>query len=98
MTSDIKQNPLSRRHFLGAAGAAGAGSAASWRRISLTSLTSRKTTEATMKNWITVLMKAPYWIATFSIASVAGSSGRSTHSSFEKSSPPVSRPMGGMIT
>ena len=34
-------------------------------------LTSRKTTKATIRNWIRVLMKAPYWMATSSIASVS---------------------------
>jgi hypothetical protein len=55
---------------VGAGGASGAGSAASARRMLLTSLTSRNTTAATIRNWIRVLMKAPYWMATFSIASV----------------------------
>src|SRR5258708_730143 len=66
--------------------------------MALTPLTSRNTTQATITNLIRVLMKRPYWIATSSLALVAGSSARSTHCRWAKSMPDSRSPIGGMTT
>src|SRR5258708_5507720 len=66
--------------------------------MAFTPLTSRKTTQATIRNLISVLMNRPYWMATSSLALVAGSSGLSTHCRCAKSMPDSSRPIGGITT
>src|SRR6185436_19725281 len=83
---------------VGGGGGTGAGWAASQRRTAFMPFTSQNTTQATIMNLIEVLMKAPYLIATSSLALVSGLSGLSTHCSLPKSTPDSSRPIGGITT
>ena len=57
--------------------------------------TTMKIANATIVNWMIVLMNVPMPIATSGTSPTAGFS---THFHFEKSMPPIARPMGGMIT
>ena len=51
-----------------------------------------------LMNWMMVFRKAPYWMATISSTLVAGLSALSTRFMWEKSTPLISRPIGGMTT
>src|ERR1700761_335801 len=79
---------------------AAGGAATSSRRVTrLMNLTTRKIANAMIRNWIRVLMKAPYCTATSATlcAGLLLSAGRITHFRSEKSMPPVIQPIGGMM-
>src|SRR5690606_28753936 len=96
----LSESRISRSSSTSSEGSSGAaGSSGVW-CMRLIALTSRKIANARMMNWITALRNSPMPITTAGTASPAASTVASfsvmTH--FEKSTPPISSPIGGMIT